>query len=103
MLLAPLMKLLKAIPVASFIILVLLWVDSENLSVLISFITVLPVIYINVCRHFEQVDKNMLEMAKVFRMPFSRKPRFYISHVFCRDLQQHVRLTWFCFKSGIAR
>lgn len=103
LLLAPLMKLLKAIPVASFIILVLLWVDSENLSVLISFITVLPVIYINVLQAFEQVDKNMLEMAKVFRMPFSRKLRFLYIPCILPGFTAACKIgLGFCFKSGIA-
>ena len=47
-LLSPLMKLIKAIPVASFVILALFWFRSQNLSVLISFLMVLPVIYSNV-------------------------------------------------------
>lgn len=103
LLLAPFMKLLKAIPVASFIILVLLWVDSENLSVLISFITVLPVIYINVLQAFEQVDKNMLEMAKVFRMPFSRKLRFLYIPCILPGFTAACKIgLGFCFKSGIA-
>ena len=47
-LLAPAMAAIKAVPVASFIILVLIWVPSRNLSVVISFLMVLPVIYTNV-------------------------------------------------------
>lgn len=39
-LLAPAMLTIKAVPVASFIILVLIWVPSENLSVVISFLKI---------------------------------------------------------------
>ena len=42
-LLAPVMQLVKATPVASFIILALVWVRGSALSVLISFLMVLPV------------------------------------------------------------
>ena len=42
-LLAPVLQLVKATPVASFIILALVWVRGASLSVLISFLMVLPV------------------------------------------------------------
>ena len=103
MLLSPLMKLIKAVPVASFIILALLWIDSENLSVLISFIMVLPVIYINVIQAFCHVDKNMLEMAKVFRVPVRRRLRFiYMPAVLPAFIAACKIGLGFCFKSGIA-
>lgn len=72
MLIRPLMQLIKAVPVASFIILALLWVRSANLAVLISFLMVLPVVYTAVLEGIQQTDRQLLEMAKVFRIPFSR-------------------------------
>lgn len=45
---APLMGVIKSIPVASFVILVLIWVPSRNLSVVISFLMVTPIVYSNV-------------------------------------------------------
>ena len=44
-LLAPVIQLVKATPVASFIILALVWVSGRSLSILISFLMVLPVLY----------------------------------------------------------
>ena len=47
-LLRPLMLTIKSIPVASFIILALMWLRSAgNLAVFISFLMVLPVVYTN--------------------------------------------------------
>ena len=63
--------LIKAVPVASFIILVLLWAGSRALSVIISFLMVLPVIYTNTLQGILQTDAKMLEMARVFHF---RKP-----------------------------
>ena len=40
-------QLMKAIPVASFVILALIWTGSRNLSVLISFAVVYPMIHIS--------------------------------------------------------
>lgn len=64
-LLAPAMAAIKAVPVASFIILVLIWVPSRNLSVVISFLMVLPVIYTNVLGGILSTDRKLLEMAQV--------------------------------------
>ena len=44
----PFVLTVKAIPVASFVILVLIWVPSRNLSVVISFLMVFPILYTNV-------------------------------------------------------
>ena len=46
--LEPVVALLQSVPVASFVILALIWIGSENLSVLITFLIVFPVIYRNV-------------------------------------------------------
>ena len=43
--LEPFIMTVKSIPVASFVILVLIWVSSRNLSVVISFLMVFPIIY----------------------------------------------------------
>ena len=66
-LLAPVMQLVKTTPVASFIILALVWVRGSALSVLISFLMVLPVLYGAVRTGIAGADVQLLEMAAVFR------------------------------------
>ena len=68
-LLSPVMQLVKATPVASFIILALVWVSGSSLSILISFFMVLPVLYGAVRTGIESADGQLLEMARVFRLP----------------------------------
>ena len=74
-LLAPVLQLVKATPVASFIILALVWVSGKSLSILISFLMVLPVLYGAVRTGLESADPQLLEMARVFRVPFGRRLR----------------------------
>ena len=50
---------LKATPVASFIVLVLIWMPSRNLSILISFIMAFPIIYTNLLEGFEHLDRKL--------------------------------------------
>ena len=61
--LAPAVLAVKAVPVASFVILVLIWVSSENLSVVISFLMVFPILYTNVLDGIKSMDAKLLEMA----------------------------------------
>ena len=102
-LIRPLMQLIKAVPVASFIILALLWVRSANLAVLISFLMVLPVVYTAVLEGIQQTDRQLLEMAKVFRIPFSRAlGAIWLPQVwpyFVQSCTVGMGLAW---KSGIA-
>ena len=64
----PVLTAVKSTPVASFIILCLIWIPSRNLSVFISFLMVLPVIYTNILEGIRQTDRQILEMAKVFQV-----------------------------------
>ena len=61
-LIAPVLQLVKATPVASFIILALVWVRGSSLSVLISFLMVLPVLYGAVRTGIRAADPQLLEM-----------------------------------------
>lgn len=69
--LEPIIMLMKSIPVASFVILALIWIGSKNLSVFISFTVVFPVVYINTIAGLKSTDPKLLEMAEVFsiRLP----------------------------------
>lgn len=75
-LLAPVVLAMKSVPVASFIILALIWFSSRNLSVLITFLMVLPMIYTSVLDGIRSVDSQLLEMARVFRIPGVRVVRY---------------------------
>ncbi len=102
-LLAPAMAAIKATPVASFIILILIWVPSRNLSVVISFLMVLPVLYTNVLNGILSTDPALLEMAKVFRVPLLRQIRF----IYLSSLLPYLRAGFslalgLCWKAGIA-
>ncbi len=75
-LLWPWMTTIKSVPVASFVVICLIWLSARNLSVFISFLIVLPVIYQNVLSGLRAADPGMEEMARVFRMRWYRKLRY---------------------------
>ena len=67
-LLAPAVRVVRATPVASFIILVLLWVANGRVPVVISALVVLPVIWESTAAGLRSVDKSLLEFARAYRL-----------------------------------
>lgn len=72
-LLWPYVTAIKTVPVASFIILCLIWLNSARLSVFISFLMAFPVLYSNVLEGLRNTDAKLLEMAALYRVsPWKR-------------------------------
>jgi ABC-type nitrate/sulfonate/bicarbonate transport system, permease component len=99
----PFMKTIQAMPVASFIILALVWIHSKNLSVLTSFLMVMPLVYSNVLQGLLSADQKLLQMAKVFRLNRRKKiMAIYLPSItpfFVSAISVGIGLCW---KAGIA-
>lgn len=102
-LLRPYMVAVQTVPVASFIVIALLWLSGKRLSIFISFLMVLPVLYANLLQGLRAADKSLLEMAQVFRMSALRRVRcIYTPAVRPYVLSAcHVALG-LCWKAGVA-
>lgn len=72
-LLWPYITVIKTTPVASFIILCLIWLDSSNLSVFIAFLMVLPIVYSNMLEGIKAADGKLIEMAKLFHVSYGQR------------------------------
>lgn len=98
----PIISLLRTIPVASFIILLLIWVGNQALTVFLAFFIVLPLIYTNMVTGFESVDRQMLEMARVYGLSRWRTFLYIYRPAFMPFLMSSTKIslgmTW---KSGI--
>lgn len=102
-LLKPLMAVIKATPVASFIILILIWISSRNLSIIISFLMVLPVIYSNILQGIEGTDSQLLEMACIFRISRFRRIRYIYFYQLLPYFKTACSLSLgLCWKAGVA-
>ena len=102
-LLAPVMLAVRAVPVASFVILALILFSSKNLAVLISFLMVLPVFYFHVLEGVRSVDRELLEMARVFRISPLRKLRYVVLPQMFPCLRSACALAaGMSWKSGVA-
>ena len=97
------MKVIKSVPVASFVILSLLWLRSENLSVFIPFLMVLPTLYVNTMTGLEKTDKKLLEMAALFKLSHLKKAlHIYLPHILSYILSACSLAIGMAWKSGIA-
>ncbi len=100
---APPLAVLRAVPMASFVILLLIWAGSRYLSVMISAIVVLPVVYTQILSGLKNTDPKLRETAKVFRMGTAAKIRYlYLPSLIPWILtagQASIGMAW---KSGIA-
>ena len=99
----PLMDTIQAIPVVSFIILCLIWVSSDNLSVLISFLMVLPIIYTNVLNGIDSIEPSFNDLVKVFKI----RKRNIIRYIYISEVYPHLKSAihislGLCWKSGVA-
>ncbi len=74
-LLWPFMLTVRTVPVASFVILALFWMSSGKLPVFVSFLAVLPIVYMNVLTGLKGVPKEYLEVADIFGASGSEKLR----------------------------
>lgn len=99
----PYVLAMKSVPVASFVILALLWLSSDRLSVLISFIMVFPVLYLNTLQGLLAVDHQAVQMARLFRVPFFRKARMlYLPHLSPYLISACSAALGMAWKAGVA-
>ena len=74
-LVSPIISVIKAMPVATFILLVLYTIRGYYLIIFIGFIMVMPIIYQNVLSGLDAVDKNLMEICRVYGFNFVKKLR----------------------------
>lgn len=102
-LLSPAIRVIRATPVASFILLILLWTSRDAVPVIVSALMVLPVVWETMSRGIAAVDGKLLELARAYR--FSRWKTWKLIYLpslkpyFSAALTNAVGLAW---KSGSA-
>ena len=100
---APLLAVVKSTPVASFIILMVLWISRDVTPLIIALMMVTPVVWTNVETGILNTDKALLEMAKVYKMSRSATVKHIylpsISPYFLAALKASLGMAW---KAGIA-
>jgi len=100
---SPYITVIRSVPVASFVIIILIGLGSEALSVLVCFFIVMPIFYANTLEGLKSVDIKMLQMAKIFKL--GKKAKFiyiYLPALESFLISSSVASMGIAFKSGIA-
>ena len=99
----PFMTVIKATPIASFIILALIWIGSAKVPTFITVLIVLPVIWTNLDVGFAKIDPQLKEVARVYRFSLGRRLRILVlpslKPYFVSACRTSLGLAW---KAGIA-
>ena len=102
-LLSPVRSVIRATPVSSFILLVLLWMQRGRVPVFISFLMVMPIVWTGLQSALDAVDPDLIEMTRAYR--FSRRMRLrylYLPAVKPALLSGCMTGLGFAWKAGIA-
>ena len=102
-LLSPAIRVVRAAPVASFILLVLLWTGRDQVPVVIVALMVLPVVWDSLSQGIRATDAQWLELARAYR--FSRWKTVRL--IYLPGLRPHLSAalttaTGLAWKSGVA-
>ena len=101
---SPVIRLIRAVPVASFIILALVWIKTEALPSFISAAMAAPMVWQNVNGALKSdVDPKLLEMARVYRLG-KRKTfiKIVLPSIAPAFVSSSVNALGFAWKSGVA-
>ena len=101
--LAPFRSVVKATPVTSFILLALLWLDSNLVPLFIALLMVMPMVWTDTADAILHTDPRLIEMGKTFGL---RKAgiirKIYIPSVLPQFLAACTTSLGFAWKSGVA-
>ena len=102
-LLRPALLVVRAMPVASFIILALVWLRGDRVPVLAGAIMVLPIVWGNVSQGIEGVNPGLIEMTRMYDFSrWRRTTRLYMPSVLPTFLAACETSMGLCWKATIA-
>lgn len=100
--LEPIIVMLKTVPMISFVIMLLIWVGNQALTIYLSFLIVLPIIYTNTLQGLNNVDPQLMEVAQVYHMAPWKKFMFIYRPAFMPFVLSASKLALgMSWKSGI--
>lgn len=102
-LLSPMMRILRAVPVVSFIILAFLFIHVDGLPVFIGSLMVLPLVWQSTHDGLCRTDVRLLEMAKMYRLGFWKTLwKIRLPQALPGMITAHVSALGLAWKSGVA-
>ena len=100
---SPVLSIIKATPVASFIVLLWLSLSGNSLPILIAFLMVLPIVWQNVLDAYNSLPIAMLEVTEIYDVSLGKRIRYlYFPHLFSFLAPAFITSIGLAWKSEIA-
>lgn len=100
---SPVLTVIKATPIASFIILALIWIGREFVPSFITLLIVLPIIWSSVHHSLGTVDSKLIELTDIFRFTTGQKIKhLYFPSVFPAFMSSFMTSIGIAWKAGVA-
>lgn len=97
-LLFPFIIFLRAVPTIAIIIVVLIWSSVEKVPIVVGVLILFPILYESILGGIKNVDKNLLKMSKVFKVPTKKVVRdIYIPSIYysiSSNIPSYIGLTF---------
>ena len=101
-LLNPLVRFIRVVPVASITITILVFMSSRYLPIVVSFLMVFPLVYMNAWTGIENTSADLQEMSRVFRVPLRKQVRhMYLPATMPYVVSAYVTGFGFAWKSAV--
>ena len=71
--LSPIVSMLRSLPTLAVVLILLVWVGAGDTPIIVAFLALFPMLYAGMSAALSQVDKELLEMSRVYRVPLKRK------------------------------
>lgn len=99
----PFINLIKTSPVAALIILLLIWFNANQISIVLVMLVVMPNIYLNVYNELLDQDKNIDQMLDVFNVSLLKRLKYYYAIKAFKSVYKSIPFAiGFAWKSGIS-
>jgi len=100
---SPFLRLVRTTPVASFIILALLWLSNRTVPMVIAALMVAPILWSSTKTAIEETDQSLLEMGRVYRFsPWRTFRLIYLPQILPQWTAAAATAMGLAWKSGIA-
>ncbi len=101
--LEPMVQTIKSTPVIALILLVLIWVPSDMVPLIISFLIGFPLIWAQTTEGVKRTDPKLLEMARVFHLsPAKRIKQIYFPSAWPSIRHASQTAVGLCWKASVA-
>ena len=102
-LISPILKVIRAVPVASFIIYLLLWVTRSLVPSVVTALIVIPVMWQTTRNAAEETDRDLLEMAGAYKFGRFKTLRYiYVPSILPMWKSAILTTMGLAWKSGVA-